>query len=191
METIRFQIYEKELTLYPAVGEEKTMSEERQAIIFSSLTGNTRKLADTIHETLPTALCDYFGEAKSAETNAELVYVGFWTDKGTADKACLELLRKLRNKKIFLFGTAGFGGSEAYYQKILTNVHAAIDGSNTVVGEYMCQGKMPQSVRDRYVKMKEMPDAKPNLDALIANFDRALSHPDEADLNDLRRKITG
>ena len=29
METIRFQIYEKELTLYPAVGEEKTMSEER------------------------------------------------------------------------------------------------------------------------------------------------------------------
>lgn len=64
------------------------------------------------------------------------------------------------------FGTAGFGGSEAYYQKILTNVHAAIDGSNTVAGEYMCQGKMPQSVRDRYVKMKEMPDAKPNLDAL-------------------------
>ena len=112
-------------------------------------------------------------------------------DKGTADQACLELLRKLRNKKIFLFGTAGFGGSEAYYQKILTNVHAAIDGSNTVVGEYMCQGKMPQSVRDRYVKMKEMPDAKPNLDALIENFDRALSHPDEADLNDLRRKITG
>lgn len=55
----------------------------------------------------------------------------------------------------------------------------------------MCQGKMPQSVRDRYVKMKEMPDAKPNLDALIENFDRALSHPDEADLNDLRRKITG
>ena len=38
------------------------------------------------------------------------------------------------------FGTAGFGGSEAYYQKILTNVHAAIDRSNTVVGEYMCQG---------------------------------------------------
>ena len=167
------------------------MIEERQAIIFSSLTGNTRKLADTIHETLPAALCDYFGEAKSAETNAELVYVGFWTDKGTADKACLELLRKLRNKKIFLFGTAGFGGSEAYYQKILTNVHAAIDRSNTVVGEYMCQGKMPQSVRDRYVKMKEMPDAKPNLDALTENFDRALSHPDEADMNDLRRKITG
>ena len=39
----------------------------------------------------------------------------------------------------------------------------------------MCQGRMPQAVRDRYVKMKEMPDAKPNLDALIENFDQALS----------------
>lgn len=68
------------------------------------------------------------------------------------------------DKKIFLFGTAGFGGSEAYYQKILANVRTAIDASNTVVGEYMCQGRMPQAVRDRYVKMKEMPDAKPNLD---------------------------
>lgn len=77
MEKIRFQIHKEEHKLYPAVGEESTMSEERYAIIFSSLTGNTRKLADTIHETLPTALCDYFGEAKSAETNAELVYVGF------------------------------------------------------------------------------------------------------------------
>ena len=64
------------------------MSEERYAIIFSSLTGNTRKLADTIHETLPTALCDYFGEAKSAETNAELVYVILSVDRsGKAAKS--------------------------------------------------------------------------------------------------------
>ena len=94
-------------------------------------------------------------------------------------------------KRIFLFGTAGFGGSEAYYQKILANVRTAIDASNTVVGEYMCQGRMPQAVRDRYVKMKEMPDAKPNLDALIENFDQALSHPDQEDLERLRRMITG
>lgn len=167
------------------------MSEERYAIIFSSMTGNTRKLADTIRGALPEELCDYFGDAKTGDSDAEMIYVGFWTDKGTADQACLELLGRLKNKKIFLFGTAGFGGSEAYYQKILANVCTAIDASNTVVGEYMCQGRMPQAVRDRYVKMKEMPDAKPNLDALIENFDRALSHPDEADLNDLRRKITG
>ena len=166
------------------------MSEERYAIIFSSRTGNTRKLADMIRGALPDARCAYFGEAKSADPDAEMIYVGFWTDKGTGDQACLELLGRLRNKKIFLFGTAGFGGSEAYYQKILANVRTAIDASNTVVGEYMCQGRMPQAVRDHYVKMKEMPDAKPNLDALIENFDQALSHPDQEGLERLRRMIT-
>ena len=165
------------------------MSEERYAIIFSSMTGNTRKLADTIRGALPEELSDYFGDAKTADPDAEMIYVGFWTDKGTADQACLELLGRLRNKKIFLFGTAGFGGSEAYYQKILANVRTAIDASNTVVGEYMCQGKMPQSVRDRYMKMKTQPEHPANIDALIENFDRALSHPNEDDLERLRKIV--
>ena len=71
---------------------DRTMSEERYAIIFSSRTGNTRKLADMIRGALPDARCAYFGEAKSADPDAEMIYVGFWTDKGTADQACLELL---------------------------------------------------------------------------------------------------
>lgn len=64
-----------------------------------------------------------------------------------------------------------------------------MDESNTLVGEFMCQGKMQQAVRDRYVKMKAQPDAVPNLDQLIDNFDRALSHPDAADLENLRQAI--
>ena len=50
---------------------------------------------------------------------------------------------------------------------------------------------MPQAVRDRYVKMKEQPDYMPNLDLLIANFDRALSHPDKDDLGKLRELVRG
>ena len=116
--------------------------------------------------------------------------VGFWTDKGNADQNTLELLGKLRNKKIFLFGTAGFGGSEAYYQNILANVRKSIDASNRVIGEYMCQGKMPLSVRERYEKMKEQPEHPANVDALIENFDRALAHPDADDLEKLRNIVT-
>ena len=32
------------------------------------------------------------------------------------------------------------------FKKILGQVRQSIDSSNVVVGEYMCQGKMPQSV---------------------------------------------
>lgn len=163
--------------------------EKRYSIIFSSLTGNTRKLADQIHEVLPAEICDYFGEAKGEEPSSEVLYVGFWTDKGNADGDSLKLLASLRNKKIFLFGTAGFGVDEAYYRRILTNVKQSIDSSNTVIGEYMCQGKMPMAVRDHYVKLKEQPEYPANLDVLIENFERALSHPDKDDLDKLRNIV--
>ena len=130
-----------------------------------------------------------------------LMYLTSWQERRTIglrrkphktdDNATLELLSKLRNKKIFLFGTAGFGGSAAYFQKILDHVKQSVDPSNTVVGEYMCQGKMPQSVRDRYMKMKAQPEHSANIDALIKNFDRAISHPDEDDLERLRKIILG
>lgn len=162
---------------------------EKYAIVYSSLTGNTKALADEVRKVLPEENCDYFGTCNEAELHSDIYYVGFWTDKGNADEAALNLLKKLENKKIFLFGTAGFGGSEAYFQKIIDQVEQSIDESNTVIGTYMCQGKMPQSVRDRYVKMKEQPDHMPNIDALIENFDRALSHPDTDDFEGLRKAI--
>lgn len=46
-------------------------------------------------------------------------------------------------------------------------------------GLNMYQGKMPQSVRDRYMKMKAQPEHPATIDALIDNFDRALFHSDQ------------
>ena len=62
-------------------------------------------------------------------------------------------------------------------------------GDNTVIGSFMCQGKMPLSVRQRYEGMKKQPIHLPNLDALIENFDNALSHPDAEDLERLKQAV--
>ena len=74
------------------------MKRESYSIVFSSLTGNTKKLADVIHETLPKNECDYFGTIEAQVPQSKLLYVGFWTDKGNADHKTLELLSKLKNK---------------------------------------------------------------------------------------------
>ena len=73
--------------------------------------------------------------------------------------------------------------------KILKKVERSLDRSNTVFGRYMCQGKMPLSVRQRYEGMKKQPIHLPNLDALIENFDNALSHPDAEDLERLKQAV--
>lgn len=164
--------------------------QERYAICFSSKTGNTEALAKVVQETLPEESCAYYGSVDQAPDNAEIYYVGFWTDKGTADAASLAFLKTLHEKQIFLFGTAGFGGSEAYFQKILDQVKESIDSSNTVIDQFMCQGRMPQSVRDRYVKMRDANNTQLNWDAMIQNFDQACAHPNSDDFAQLKQMLT-
>ena len=157
------------------------MKEERYSIIFSSKTGNTAELANAIRDALPQENCDYFGTSEIEEPVSEMLYIGFWTDQGNADKSALELLQRIKNKKVFLFGTAGFGENEAYFQKVLNNVKSSMDESNQVVGEYMCQGKMPQKVRMKYESMRT-DENNDQIDRFIQNFDLALTHPDDLDV---------
>lgn len=156
------------------------------AIVYSSHTGNTALLAQTIRDTLPQENCVYFGVPDPSALTAETVYVGFWTDKGTCDTSIAQFLQSLTNQKVFLFGTAGFGGAAAYFEQILNRVKENLGDSTELIGTYMCQGKMPQPVRTRY---KQMEDG-PRRTAMLENFDQALSHPNAEDLANLRAAIT-
>ena len=159
------------------------------SIVYSSRTGNTRLLAETIRDTLPAADCLYCGTASAEALQADRIYVGFWTDKGSCDEDTAAFLQQIGAKEVFLFGTAGFGGDPAYFGKILHRAEKHLSKNAKLVGTYMCQGKMPLSVRARYVKMKQNPVHMPNLDGMIENFDKALSHPDAEDLAALKHTV--
>lgn len=84
------------------------MEQENYSIVFSSSTGNTKKLADAVYEILPKDKCDYFGENDSKIPPSDLLYIGFWTDKGSSGYQDIRInQQKLKNKKIFLFGRLG------------------------------------------------------------------------------------
>lgn len=155
------------------------------AIVYSSKTGNTRLLAETLRDTLPTADCLYFGEPSDEALRAERIYVGFWTDKGTCDADTAAFLARVTTQEVFLFGTAGFGGAPEYFDKILSAARQNLPDGVTVCGSYMCQGKMPMAVRARYEQMEDSPRRQ----MMIENFDAALSHPDTADLAHLRDAV--
>lgn len=144
------------------------------AIICSSKTGNTQKLAQRAREVL--------GEKNEVPVaDADLVLVGSWTDKGGLDPALEDRLVELAGKRVFLFGTCGFGGSQAYYDRVLDRFASALPEGAQVVGRFMCQGQMPPAVRERYVKMAEQDPAR--FEPMIENFDRALGHPNVTDLD--------
>lgn len=155
------------------------------AIVYSSPTGNTAMLAQAIREALPPAACCYFGGPDDQALSAERIYVGFWTDKGTCDEETARFLERLTDQQVFLFGTAGFGGAAAYFDQILGRVKEKLGPGAQVVGTYMCQGKMPPAVRRRYEAMED----SPRRTAMLENFDKAVSHPDEQDLAQLRAAL--
>ena len=77
------------------------METQRYSILYSSKTGNTKKLAEKIREILPEENCEYFGTEGAKALSSDILYIGFWTDIGNADPATLELLKSLKNKKFF------------------------------------------------------------------------------------------
>ena len=148
------------------------------AIVFSSRTGNTRRLAEAVRAALPAGECLYFGPPDAAALAAGRLYIGFWTDKGSCDEALAAFLPQLAGHEVFLFGTAGFGADPAYFDAILGRVAALLPPSAAAVGRFMCQGRMPDAVRARYAAMPE----GERRTQMLANFDMARTHPDAADL---------
>lgn len=152
------------------------------AIVYSSKSGNTKKLAEAIRAPLPMNECFYFGEPDLIALQASTIFIGSWVDKGRFDSAILTFMKQLKQKQIALFATAGFGGSQAYFDDIIARVKTEIDASNTILGNFMCQGKMPLAIRYRYEKMLEANPDDANAIAFIQNFDQASTHPDEDDI---------
>ena len=92
----------------------------KYAIVYSSKTGNTAALADRLHDILPHEHCVYFGDTShySPDLGADLIFAGFWTDKGSCDDRTRVFLKNLQNTKIALFGTAGYAAPD-YIHSIL------------------------------------------------------------------------
>ena len=160
-----------------------------KAIVYSSRTGNTKLLAETIQKEIPSEELVYFGEPQEEALKADRIYVGFWTDKGGCDEKTGDFLSKITSQEVYLFGTAGFGESQDYFEKVLKRTEKFLPKGAKIAGRFMCQGKMPMSVRQRYENMLKNPIHMPNLQGMIENFDKALTHPDEEDLRSLQKNL--
>lgn len=157
----------------------------KYSIVYSSKTGNTALVAEKIKNKITTKDLIYFGLPSQDALDADTIFIGFWTDKGRCDDNLKTFIQNLSNKNIVLFGTAGFGGSESYFNQIIDRVTAFIPESCSLKGSFMCQGKMPSIVRDRYVQALEKDPSNAQMKAMIENFDEALNHPDQKDFEDL------
>lgn len=156
-------------------------------VVYASKTGNTEKIAMKIFEALPGKSKDV---QKIDELNgeADTYFVGFWNNRGTCSSEIMDFLSELHGKRVALFGTSGMGESQEYYRKVSNQVEAFIPDDNEYLGAFMCAGKMPPVILEKYKQMQQVNDS-PQLRMMIQAYDEGMLHPNEKDYEAARQFV--
>jgi flavodoxin len=160
------------------------MAERQGLIVYSSRTGNTKKVAEGIRLGLEAAL----GKTRIAAVEdspdpagADWVLVGFWADRGNADRKALDYIKSLEGHKVGLFGTMGAYPDSKHAGDISRTVQAVAAEKNTVLGCFLCQGKIDPALTEQF---KSLPPDNPhamNEERMKLHLEAA-KHPDEKDI---------
>ncbi|EKV56096.1 flavodoxin family protein [Brachyspira hampsonii] len=167
----------------------------KYSIVYTSKSGNTEKLALAIKEAAD-GECLQCVKPDAADQNkindSDVVFVGAGSYKGTCDEAAGKFMQTLKNKKVFLFMTVGYGNNQEYYDKMLNPAKTFLDSSNTLVGTYACQGQWIDGQKKNLENMLEKAatdDEKKVVQSKLANYDNAMGHPNADDLNKLKEVV--
>lgn len=153
----------------------------KSLIVYSSKTGNTRKLAEAILSVLP-AGTEIFPVEKAPDPDGyDFVAVGYWVDKGTANAEMAEYLPKVRGKKVGVFFTLGAFPDSEHARKSCDNGIALLGEACEVVAKYWCQGAIDPKLTSWMSKLPEGHPHAPNPERL-RRWEEAAKHPDDADL---------
>ena len=125
-------------------------------VTYSTKTGNTKKVAESIAKAIENAEIKDIAEVSNLDYN--LIIVGTWIDKGTADAKALNFIKTIKNKNTAFFFTLGAYPDSQHALDCVENITKLFtENSNKVLGHFLCQG--------------------------IKRWADASLHPDESDLN--------
>lgn len=154
-------------------------------VLYSSVTGNTQKLAQAIASALPQSTLLPIDEALPYQ-DYDIVAIGYWVIRGLPDEKVLEFFKGLRQAKVILFGTLGAYVDSEHAQKCIRESEALVRyycPDNQVLGSFLCMGK----VASHHVAASKHPMTPERQ----ARLEEAAKHPNEEDFEKARDFIRG
>jgi flavodoxin len=146
-------------------------------VVYSSQTGNTKKLAEALYEALQCEKDIMPISDNPDPADYGLIAVGFWMKGGEPEPAVMEFLPKIGEKEVFLFATHGAAKDSVHVKNALKKAKDRA-GRARVMGTYTCQGEVDQ-------KVMEAAAAKDPRPAWFAEAASAKGHPDDEDIREL------
>jgi flavodoxin len=155
-------------------------------VTYSSLTGNTKKVAKAINEIMPEGTDLAPVESAPAPDNYDLIALGFWVNRETADNLAQGYMEKISGKKVALFATLGAYPDSEHALKSMENASALLTPRNEVIGSFICQGKIDPALTERLKKLG--PDHPHGMTPeRLQRHEDAARHPNEEDFANAKR----
>lgn len=150
-------------------------------VIYSSQTGNTKKLAQAAFEILPEPKDCYPIAQSPASDDYDLIVLGFWFKAGQPDPLSTEYLSNIKGKKVFLFATHGAAADSEHAQLGLKAAKEMLKDC-TVIGTFNCPGEVNP-------KILEKAGTKPTPPVWLKDAPMAKGHPSAEDLTNLKQAL--
>ncbi|MDO5713606.1 MAG: flavodoxin family protein [Tissierellia bacterium] len=118
-------------------------------ILYSTRTGNTKKMAEVIYEKVKEITEVEIFDIKDKKTleGYDFALVGAWVDRGKPNPQALKYIEKVKIKNLGLFCTLGAMPNSEHGQKVSRNLEKLLE-DYTSLGTYLCPGKVdPKMVK--------------------------------------------
>ncbi len=124
-------------------------------VIYSTITGNTKKVADAIYANIKEKKqiinIDEMNYKKIEQST--LIVLCYWCARGTADPKTLKVLERLNGYKIIAVGTLGTYVDSPHGLRMRERVKKHIEENNHFLGDFICRGKIAEERTERRRKL--------------------------------------
>jgi len=154
----------------------------KSLVVYSSQTGNTKKIAEAVFETLDSEKEIFSIDQAPDPSGYDFIALGFWLMAGKPDPKAQEYLPKINSgQSLFLFATHG-ARSDSDHVKNAVNFAKSLVSKAEFAGSFTCQGELSS-------KIKEKIRSKPAPPPWLEDAPPADGHPDDADIAALKKVL--
>lgn len=150
----------------------------RWLVVYSSVTGNTKKVAEAFCEAVEGALVPV--EEAGEATEFDAVAVGYWLWRGGPDPKTAAYLSRLSGVNVALFETHAADNRSEHSVTAFARAAAHLGKGCRVLNVFECQGQVPEAVREKRARLAAEKSNDPH--AKAQGWKTSIGHPDEADL---------
>ncbi len=123
-------------------------------IIYSSLSGNTKKLSEGIYKNIQIQDKSIHDIKDGVpKIDSDIILCGYWVDKGGPTEEMMQFMKIVENKAVGVFCTLAAFADSFHGKKSLDKGIELLKDKNTIIGSYVCNGALSPKLIEQFRNM--------------------------------------